>query len=684
MCVYGAGPVSRISLSREKGRIPNSPPPTSSNMTAPADARASSAATAAVGQPAVGGGAVAEEENVRLLDASGAPTIPPPPTSTSSRSRLCGSRHPVGLLVLFATEACERFSYYGMRALLVLYMIHVLFRRDYEEATPWGMGIAKAIFGDPDDPSKVARAGGERAYSCPGSAIPCAREIEVQALASRVYGTYTALVYLTPVAGGAIADRYTGQRFMVLLGGFLMAIGHFLMAFPKAFFLALFFLVMGNGAFKPNCTVQLGRLYRLSGSAQSQLRQTAFNLFYLGINVGAFFAPIIVGALRAMRGNATAEYCDSSGKTCLISADADINGYHAGFTAAGIGMCISLVIYVAGSAHLAPDDIPPPNLQRTWLALRRTASRLRGKPAHHEKDFLSTVSDGSSAVPSASTSMPSHPPMSTMIWQHRHRIAAFAAMVLLVVLFWGVYEQGGNTVQLFASTEADRNLFHRFTVPSEWVQAINPLFIILFTPMMSVISNMLAKTSSSSSSSNSAPRPRWRCQEPHALTKMSVGCMLTAAAQVIMAMAAAAVRVRRDPDGTPVFLSKAPLWMLVVAIAVQTVGELLVSPVGLNFTTTVAPAGMTSFFVGVWMTASFFGNFLAGMLGTLYGAFEGTQSDGEVQGQHAPFFLLLASLAAGNAALLFLVRAALRKYLDAAPAASSSSSSSSSSTGTGV
>jgi POT family proton-dependent oligopeptide transporter len=187
--------------------------------------------------------------------------------------------HPKGLFVLFLTEMWERFSYYGMRSLLVYYMIKQLMLSQGE--------------------------------------------------ASRIYGLYTGLVYLTPVFGGYLADRVLGQRRAVIVGAVLMAIGHFLMAFQSMFFLALLFLILGNGASKPNISTQVVSLYPVGDPR----RDRAFSIFYVGINLGAFFSPLVCGTLG------------------------EIYGWHYGFSAAGIGMIAGLAIYLRGQRWLAPDSL---------------------------------------------------------------------------------------------------------------------------------------------------------------------------------------------------------------------------------------------------------------------------------------------------------------------------------------
>lgn len=212
--------------------------------------------------------------------------------------------HPRGLTFLFATEMWERFSYYGMRALLVLYMVKHLLQPE--------------------------QAGNVIGYSSLKNGLEFLfGPLAVQPLASHVYGLYTGLVYLTPIFGGILADRVLGQRRTVILGAALMAVGHFMMAFQPLFLLALTVLILGNGAFKPNISTQVGGLYA-PGDAR---RDRAFSIFYVGINLGAFLAPLICGTLG------------------------EELGWHYGFTAAGIGMTIGLAIYLYALPTLPPDHL---------------------------------------------------------------------------------------------------------------------------------------------------------------------------------------------------------------------------------------------------------------------------------------------------------------------------------------
>jgi POT family proton-dependent oligopeptide transporter len=230
--------------------------------------------------------------------------------------------HPRALTYLFATEMWERFSYYGMRALLVLYMVKYLLL-----PAQAGSVLGLASF----------RAALESVFG----------PLDLQPLASQIYGFYTGLVYLTPIFGGLLADRVLGQRRTVILGASLMAIGHFMMAFEQLFLFALGFLILGNGAFKPNISTQVGALY----APGDRRRDRAFSIFYVGINLGAFLAPLVCGTLG------------------------EELGWHYGFAAAGVGMTSGLIIYLLATPTLPKDSFAKretargPMSREVWLSI---------------------------------------------------------------------------------------------------------------------------------------------------------------------------------------------------------------------------------------------------------------------------------------------------------------------------
>jgi POT family proton-dependent oligopeptide transporter len=417
--------------------------------------------------------------------------------------------HPRGLAYLFATEMWERFSYYGMKALLVLYMVKYLLHPEHAQ-TVAGFATLKSVLESIFGP------------------------LDIQPLSSQIYGLYTGLVYLTPVLGGYLADRVLGQRRMVIIGASLMAIGHFMMAFEPLFLLALFTLILGNGAFKPNISTQIGTLY----PPGDPRRDRAFSIFYVGINLGAFLAPLVCGTL---------------GETL---------GWHYGFGAAGIGMTLGLCIYLYASRSL-PRDV-----------LARTRAEGPSQPFSRDE------------------------------WR---ALGALLVLALPMTLFWGTYEQQGNTIALWASDHTDRYL-GGFEIPATWFQAVNPFMIFAFTPLILSLWKRQAE----------------RGREPSTVLKMAFGCFGTALAYLVLVVAALATGSGRA----------SVLWLLVYFV-ILTVAELYISPTSLSLVTKVAPARAISMMMGIWLSTSFTGGFLAGYLGSLWSGMD-----------KAEFFLMIAAIAA--------------------------------------
>jgi POT family proton-dependent oligopeptide transporter len=431
--------------------------------------------------------------------------------------------HPRGLAYLFATEMWERFSYYGMRALLVLYMVKYLLDPQRMDSVV-GLGSFKVMLETIFGP------------------------LATQPLASQIYGFYTGLVYLTPIFGGLLADRVLGQRRTVIIGATLMAIGHFMMAFEQLFLFALCILILGNGAFKPNISTQVGSLY----PPGDPRRDRAFSIFYVGINLGAFLAPLVCGTLG------------------------EEVGWHYGFAAAGVGMTLSLIIYLCGASHL-PED-----------ALVRRA--------------------------------PLQQPLDRSAWQS---IIALLLLFAPVSLFWATYEQQGNTIALWADQFTDRH-FLGGEIPVTWFQAFNPFMIFAFTPLIVAFW-------------------RWQGHREHStITKLSIGCLLNALAYLVM-MAAA-----WSAGG-----GKANWLWLFAYFVVITVGEIYLSPTSLSLVTKVAPTSLLSMMMGVWLSTSFIGGFLAGYLGTFW------SSMGK-----GNFFLMLALLSSVAGVAIMLLRRPLRAVLN--------------------
>jgi POT family proton-dependent oligopeptide transporter len=401
--------------------------------------------------------------------------------------------HPAGLFVLFFTEMWERFSFYGMRALLVLYMTQYLLT----------------------DPTRAAEVFGYSALEAQITAIFGVQT--VQQMSSHIYGLYTGLVYFTPFFGGLLADRLWGQYRTVYLGGILMAIGHFLMASEQCFLLALAFLIFGNGAFKPNISTQVGNLYP-EGDPR---RDSAFTIFYMGINLGAFLSPLVCGTLGQKW------------------------GWHWGFGAAGVGMLLGLVIYWLGSGLLPRDT----------------------------RHSLESVDSG---------------PLTRQEWS---AVAALAVLCALNIMFWAIYEQQGNTLQIWADTKINWNIAG-FDMPSTWFQSFNPAMIFMLAPVLNIFWAWQNKSG----------------REPSSVTKMGIGCILCGSAYILMILAS--MMMPGDERGSV-------LWLL-ATVLIFTIGELYLSPIGLSLVTKVAPKSILSMMMGMWFLSSFFGNYATGLIGTLY------------------------------------------------------------------
>lgn len=314
----------------------------------------------------------ASSENVMARD----PTAPLIPDRT-----LLG--HPLGLSYIVFTEAWERFSFYGMQALLVLYMAtYLLHPPTIEQVAGFAAFHAwiEAVFG----------------------------ELSVQALASQIFGIYIGLIYLMPVFGGYLGDRLLGRTRAVLLGAVFMAAGHFMMAFEASFLFALLCLVIGSGLLKGNLAAQVGGLY----AKTDQRRDSAFTIYNVAINIGATAAPLVCGTMG------------------------ELLGWHYGFGAAGIGMLVGIVIYLAGRSYLPPDT-----------AVKKDTERPRLKQG-----------DG-------------------------RAIAAILVMFFIATLFWATQTQVWNVYPLWIKANVDRLIFD-FTMPVTWFQSIDAGSVLVFAPIV--------------------------------------------------------------------------------------------------------------------------------------------------------------------------------------------------------
>lgn len=423
--------------------------------------------------------------------------------------------HPVALPILFFSELWERFSFYGMRALLILYMLDGLKYTD---------GHAYAI-----------------------------------------YGAYGSLVYATPILGGILADRLLGNRAAILLGGTLMAMGHFIMAFPQetAFYTALALLILGNGLFKPNVSSMVGKLYR-QGDPR---RDAGFTIFYMGINLGAFLAPIACGLAKAYF------------------------GYHVGFGLAGVGMVIGLIWFYMGRGIFGERGAPPnPVIFQTALigivvsCAVAVPLVVRLMQIEWLREFL---------IPGIAATMFVYLFAVALVSPSVERNRLFALMILFFfsVVFWAFFEQAGSSLTVFTA----RNV-NRLGIDPSIFQSVNALLIVMLAPLFSLLWVKLA---------NSNKEPATPVKFTLALLQVGLG---------FLALVIGAKLAGGDAQVNVAFL--------LLAYFFHTTGELCISPVGLSTVTKLAPQRMVAFVMGFWFLSSSLAHFVAGKVaqGTSVGA----------------------------------------------------------------
>nr|WP_273544248.1 peptide MFS transporter [Luteimonas saliphila] len=449
------------------------------------------------------------------------------PYAEEERKTILG--HPRGLFVLFFAEMWERFSYYGMRALLIFYLVQ-----------HW-------MFSDEQ--------------------------------ASVIYGAYTALVYIAPVVGGYLADRYLGQRKAVAFGAVLLTFGHFLMAFEgdggqsaaeiNVFWLALAFIIVGSGFLKANISVMVGQLYPRTDIR----RDPAYTIFYMGINLGAALGSLIAGYL---------------GQTY---------GWAWGFGAAGVGMLLGLVVFVLGKPLLmgrgeAPDAArlakPVVGVRFEWLlyALGFAAVGLVWFMIQHQKLVGSLLGVAGAILVGyvlfiAVFKLPK---------EDRDRIIAALYLIIGSILFWALFEQAGASLNLFTDRSVDRHIFG-WEVPASMFQSLNAIYIVLLGPVFAWLWLTLGR----------------RGMEPSTPTKFAL-----AVVQVGLGFLVLVAGAKAGGSVTPVIF-------IFLIYLIHTMGELCLSPVGLSAMNRLTPAHMASLIMGAWFFASATGNFAAGLISAATG-----------------------------------------------------------------
>ncbi|MGR6088785.1 MAG: peptide MFS transporter [Arcticibacter sp.] len=519
--------------------------------------------------------------------------------------------HPKGLYVLFFTEMWERFSYYGMRAIFILFMTKALFMTEADS--------------------------------------------------SNIYGSFTGLVYLSPLLGGYIADRYWGNRRSILVGGLMMALGQFMLFFSggavtegvqsassiSLMWAGLTFLIMGNGFFKPNISTMVGQLY----PANDSRIDGAFTIFYMGINMGAFFSPLICGGL---------------GDT------GNIEDFKYGFLAAGIGMVVSSISFeLLKNKYLVsptgePLGMPKQKMDgKTYGIIIGSILLMYGllnfkslmSASFGAGSFLAELDLVAYLIYASMIVMPLVILSDKSLEKHeKERIFVIFILAFFVVFFWACFEQAGASLTLFADQQVDRAVeinisqylivatgiltgyylfkalgwffdwsttiirslqiatvavlvgstvsgyitdiqFNEF--PASWFQSINPLAIIVLAPFMSVLWSKMAKSNI----------------EPSSPLKMALGLGLVALGYVVIAYAVHGVDSQ----------TKIAMFWLFALYIIHTLGELCLSPIGLSMVSKLAPLRLSSLLMGTWFLANAAANKFAGTLSSLIppGAGEG-------------------------------------------------------------
>ena len=422
------------------------------------------------------------------------------------------ARQPPGLFLLFGVEMWERFSFYGMRAFLTLFLI----------SSAGGFGWNKEQ-------------------------------------ASHLYGWYQGLVYLTPLFGGWLADRFIGTHRSIIIGGIVIASGHFCLAVPAqwTFFLGLGLIILGTGFFKSNISTMVGQLY----SEKDRRRDAAFTIFYMGINLGAAMGQIVCPKL------------------------ADRYNWHVGFSAAGFGMVLGLVVYLA-----------------------------------FKRRFLGTIGDvpASRAGRQAVKAGASKQPLSAL---EKQGIAAIAVLAFFNIFFWMAFEQAGSSMSFFAE-ERTRRMFLGINFLAPYFQSVNAIAVIALAPLFAWMWTRL----------------EFRGWAPSTPVRFALGLFLLGAGFIVLVVGA------RVSDGG---IRVSPMW-LIVTYVLHTCGELCLSPIGLSMVTKLAPARFASLAMGSWFCSMFIADLSAGFVaGTVEKVEKGQVF--HVLGGQADFFLMfvISTFAAG-------------------------------------
>ena len=439
--------------------------------------------------------------------------------------------HPRGLATLFFTEMWERFSYYGMRAMLLLFMVATV--------ETGGLGMEEKTAG-------------------------------------AIYGLYTMFVYLLALPGGWLADRFFGLRKSVFYGGCIIALGHACLAFPsqETFFLGLLFIMIGTGLLKPTISSLVGELYSVDEPAR---RDAGFSIFYMGINIGGFISPLIVGELRAYN-------------------------WHYGFAAAGVGMVLGLIQYKLTEKNLGEAGLYPERLADETLQQKRDQSIRNGIIAFVLllTVFVTLMMTKTIVINPIVVAQASGVILIVSVIVYfvylmfftgqsmsvRLKLVALAIFFLTSGLFYSGYEQQGSSLNLFAERYTDLEL-GSFHLRPEWFQSVPSLVVVLFVPVFAWLWVWLGK----------------RKMSPSIPVKMALGPIFTGLGFIVMM------------GGSMIIVggSSASPWWLISTFTLHTFGEICLYPTGMSATSKLAPKNLLGQLMGIWFMSLAFGNLIAGL-----------------------------------------------------------------------
>jgi proton-dependent oligopeptide transporter, POT family len=458
--------------------------------------------------------------------------------------------HPIGLFVLFFTEIWERFSYYGMRAILVYYLV-----AKTDDGENPGMGW-----------------------------------LEVDALA--LYGWYTMFVYLATIPGGILADRFLGQKKSVMLGGLLLCFGHGILAVEAlwAFYTGLTFIVLGVGCLKGNISTMVGGLY---GKEDHNKRDMGFYIFYMGINLGAAASALLVGYVAEVGID-------------FQWLGFELKGWHDGFGLAGIGMAIGQFGYWRGQKYLTHVGNLIPleknenkETDNLFLQIFKTTNSLIGFSVTALLGiylvYLGNWDYGLLLIGIAFAVG-----FAIVVYNDGNKIEKDRILVtylafLIVIVFWGAFEQAGGLMNLYASQKTDLAIGD-FMVPASWFQSVNAIYIIIFATLVGSFWIWWKK----------------KGYEHSSLLKMVVGVIIMGLGFVFMSIASSEI-IYSEASGE--FIKKSAMYWLLLAYLFHTIGELCTSPVALSFITKLTPARWGAFMMGAYFAATGLGNKVAGLIG---------------------------------------------------------------------